>query len=133
MGRGACNRFRCPWRLFIISELEERQKRFDEIKERVHRTSIYISTNLREEDKTRFKKLADSKFNGDYAFALMWLLDMSEGFFTNPDEEIVAKIDILADEINKINETLAQLQAKPKEEIRKIKMADGSVKRRGAI
>jgi len=63
----------------------------------------------------------------------MWLLDMSEGFFTNPDEEIVAKIDILADEINKIKETLAQIQAKPKEELREIKMADGSVKRRRAI
>ena len=60
----------------------------------------------------------------------MWLLDMSEGFFTKPDEEIVAKIDILADEINKIKETLAQIQAKPKEEFREIKMSDGTVRRR---
>ena len=75
--------------------------------------------------------MADSRFNGDYSYALMWLLDMSEGFFTNPEEEIVAKIDILADEINKIKETLAQLQAKPKEEeFREIKMGSGRVIKR---
>ena len=60
----------------------------------------------------------------------MWLLDMSEGFFTNPNDEIIAKIDILADEVNKIKETLAQIQAKPKEEFREIKMGDGSLRRR---
>ena len=60
----------------------------------------------------------------------MWLLDMSEGFFTNPDEEIIAKIDILADEINKIKETLAQIQAKPKEEFREIRMSDGHIIKR---
>jgi len=55
---------------------------------------------------------------------------MSEGFFSKPDEMIVAKIDILADEINKLKAEIENLKAKPQEEFREIKMADGRVIKR---
>jgi hypothetical protein len=95
---------------------KEAKKKFEEIRDRVHRTSLYISTNLREEDKTRFRKIAYSQFNGDYGLTLRWLLDCSEGYFMKPDEVLTEKIDLLAEEIKQIKEELAKMKteaAKP--------------------
>jgi len=82
------------------------EKKKEEIRKKVHQTSIYISTNLRKEDKSRFIQFADLQFKGDYGIALRWLLDMSEGYFTEPEFKLSARIDLLADEINKINQIL---------------------------
>ena len=107
----------------LMSDFENRK---DEIRKKVHQTSIYISTNLREEDKTRFMQFADSQFKGDYGLSLRWLLDLSEGFFTKPDDVLSARIDVLAGEIQKIDNVLAELTAKPEEpERKKIKTLSG--------
>lgn len=89
-------------------------KKFEEIRKRVHKTSLYISTNLREEDKTRFIQFADSQFKGDYGLSLRWLLDLSEGFFLKPDDVLKDRIDLLVNEINKINQKLDPENKKPK-------------------
>ena len=86
--------------------MSEFKNKVNEIKKRVHRTTLYISTNLREEDKTRFMEFANSQFKGDYGLSLRWLLDLSEGFFMKPDEVLKDRIDLLADEIAKINQNL---------------------------
>ena len=126
MGIWRPNCISCTRCLFLI----ELNQKLAEIREKVHRTSIYISTNLREEDKTRFKYLADSQFNGDYAYALRWLLDCSEGLFFKPEHELEVKLELIIDEVNKIKEVLNKLIEHPKEEFIEIKMADGSVRRR---
>ena len=95
------------------------QDNITEIRKKVHQTSIYNSTNLRKEDKTRFMQFANSQFKGDYGLSLRWLLDLSEGYFTKPDDVLLARIDVLADEIKKIKEVLAELTDKPKEPERK--------------
>ena len=71
--------------------------------------------------KTRFKKLAKENFDDNYEVTLRWLLDCSEGLFADRNEELNAKIDILADEINKLKASME----KPKEETPKRVMFDG--------
>ena len=99
-------------------------KQIEEIRKKVHETSIHISTNLREEEKTRFKTLATNQFNGDYAVTIRWLLDLSEGYFTKPDDVLSARIDVLADEIMNIK-TVLNSQKENKPEKSKIKMLSG--------
>ena len=124
------------WRPNCISStrclliIENTQEKLAEIREKVHRTSIYISTNLREEDKTRFKQLSDSQFNGDYALCLRWLLDCAEGLFFKPEHGLQEAIENLVEEVEKIKENIKQLTEKPQEEFREIKMADGRVIKR---
>ena len=101
------------------------QDNVKQIRKKVHETSIYISTNLRKEDKTRFIQFADLQFKGDYGLSLRWLLDCAEGYFTKPDDQLIARVDVLAEEIAKINKTLAELTDKPKEPERKIKTLSG--------
>ena len=124
MGRFNRNCFGCAWCILLITEIIS--QKLAEIREKVHRTSIYISTNLREEDKTRFKELADSQFNGDYSYTLRWLLDCAEGLFFKPDQELSAKIDLVADEVNKLKEVVNKLSTKPEEKT-KIRMVSGKI------
>ena len=72
--------------------------------------------------------MAVSQFDNSFALTVRWLLDCSEGLFFKPEHELSAKIDILADEINKIKEALTLIQAKPKEEMIEIKASDGSIR-----
>jgi len=96
--------------------------KFEEIRKKVHRTSLYISTNLREEDKTRFMQFANSQFKGDYGLSLRWLLDCSEGYFMKPNDVLKDRIDLLAEEINQINQ---KLNPERKKETKGIKMLSG--------
>ena len=87
----------------------------EEIRKKVHENSIHISTNLRKEEKTRFKTLATEQFNGDYAVTLRWLLDCAEGFFTKPDDVLSARIDALSDEMTNIKQVLERQETKKPE------------------
>ena len=72
--------------------------------------------------------MAESQFNGDFAIAIRWLLDCSEGLFFKPEHELEAKLELVIDEVNKIKEVLNKLTEKPKEEIEEIKASDGSIR-----
>ena len=99
------------------------KSQLEEIKKKVHETSIHISTNLRKEEKTRFVELAKTEFNGDYATTLRWLLDFREGILSNPNEQLSDKIDLLANEIAQVKQSLE----KPKEPEIKIKTLSGRI------
>ena len=71
--------------------------------------------------------MAVSQFDNSFALTVRWLLDCSEGLFFKPEHELSAKIDILADEINKIKEELVLIKSKPKEKI-EIRASDGSIR-----
>ena len=88
--------------------------KFEEIRKKVQQTSIHISTNLREEDKTRFIQFADSQFKGDYGISLRWLLDCAEGYFMKPDEVLKDRIDVLSDRIAKLEIVETPKEEKPK-------------------
>ena len=91
----------------------------NEIKKKVHQTSIYIS-GCSENVKTRFMQLADLEFKNDYGITLKWLLDCSDGLFARPNEQLNTKIDLLAEEVNELKKT----EVKPKQEP-KVKFLSG--------
>lgn len=71
--------------------------------------------------------MALEKFGDNYAKALQYLLSKSELY---EFEEMNAKIDILADEINKINNKLENMNRQPE---RVIKSASGKVVKLGGM
>ncbi len=73
------------------------------IKEKVGRTSLYIS-RIPEKSKTEFKELAREEFEGDYGFTLKHLLDFYKGIIQNPNQILSDKIDVLAEEIKSLQE-----------------------------
>ena len=72
--------------------------------------------------------MAESQFNGDFAIAIRWLLDCSEGLFFKPEHELEAKLELVTDEVNKIKEIIEKLTEKPKEEMIEIRASDGSIR-----
>ena len=72
----------------------------EEIKERVTE-SIHIS-RIPKQTKTEFIQLAKEEFCEDYGMCLKFLLDFRSGLLSNPNEELSAKIDILAEKIQQI-------------------------------
>ena len=105
--------------------MSEFKSKVNNIKKRVHRTTLYISTNLREEDKTRFIEFSNSQFKGDYGIALRWLLDLSEGYFVKPNDALQEQINLLAEEVQKLKK---EPETKLEEKKPKRRMLDGSYK-----
>lgn len=105
-------------------EFDERVK---EIKKKTHQTSIHIS-RIPKQTKTEFMELAEKEFLGDYGFLIKELMEFRKGILTTPNVELEAKIDLLAEEINKIK---IQIQTPVVEEEKGITMVSGKkLKRR---
>ena len=83
--------------------MDDNQKKIDEIKKKVSRTSLYIA-RLPEKTKTRFLEVAREEFEGDYGFTLKHLLDFYNGLLSNPNQILSDKIDVLADQIKGLQE-----------------------------
>ena len=111
--------------------MEEEQARIDFEKslEKLKRTTLQIG-RIPEQTKTRFLEIAKEEFANDYGMLLKWLVDYRDGLLSNPNEEILAKIEILANEISKLKEDFAKHIQEPKKE-NQIVMADGKIKRIG--
>jgi predicted nucleic acid-binding Zn-ribbon protein len=103
---------------------EDKLKKIQEIRKRVHETSIYIG-DVTKEVKTRFKELAEAEFKNHYGWTLKWLLDFRDGLLSSPNEELTAKIDILADEINQIRDELNKIKSEEKKPEKAIKTLSG--------
>lgn len=56
----------------------------------------------------------------------MWLLDCADGYFSKPEDELNAKIDVLADEVSLLKQELEKLKQKP-EEKKSIRMVNGKI------
>ena len=104
-------------------EKEIREKFLEKI-EHIKRTSLSIQ-RIPEQYKTKFMKLSQEEFSNDYGMCLRELIRTWEGLYVNPNEELVAKIDILADEINKLYQRISAFENKPAEE-KFLKAADGT-------
>ncbi len=100
--------------------MKEFQKKVEEIKKKVSRTSLYIG-RVPEKTKTDFIKLADIEFEKDYGMCLKWLMDFRNGLLENPNSVLSSRIDILAEEINQ----LKGLAEKEPEKEKKRKMISG--------
>ncbi len=111
--------------------MEEEQARidFEASLERLKRTTLSIG-RIPEQYKTRFLEIAKSEFANDYGMLLRELIRTYDGIYANPNEELLAKIEILANELSKLKEDFIKHIQEPKKENKKI-MADGSVKRIG--
>ena len=94
---------------------QEFNEKVNDYMKKVKRTSIFIQ-RIPEDVKTEFMELAKNEFEFDYGFTLKWLIDFRKGLLTSPNEEINAKIELLADELNKLKEEIKSIKEKPKEE-----------------
>ena len=99
---------------------EEFQKKFEDWKEKYRRTSLQIA-RIPEKYKTRFMEIAREEFSDDYGMTLREMVRTWDGVYLRPNEELNMKIDLLADEVNKLKAVKPQ---KPKEKY--IHAADGS-------
>lgn len=95
----------------------ELQEKIDKIKETVGKRSIHIN-RVPEKTKEFFTELAKKEFEDDYGWTLKKLVDVYQGLYPSGNEEIEAKIELLANEIAEIKQKLE----KPK---RKIKTVSG--------
>lgn len=97
----------------VENNLSEEQR--IKIRKRIQETSIHIS-DVSENVKNRFKRLAKEQFTNDYHLTLRWLLDCAEGFFIKGNEELEARINLIAEELtelkSQINETKEQKETK---------------------
>jgi len=89
----------------------EYQEKVEKIKETVGRKSLFIQ-RVPEQIKTRFMELAKAEFEDDYGMLLKKLVEVYDGFYPTGHEGIEAKIDILAEEVAKIQEQLKIQQEK---------------------
>ena len=80
------------------------------------RTTIQIS-RIPEKSKTEFVELANKEFSSDFGMTVKWLLDFRSGLLSSPNEQLSARIDILADEINTLKGRMDKLVEKKDEKI----------------
>ena len=79
------------------------KSKIDLIKEKVSRTSLYIG-RIPDKTKTEFKEYAQEEFEGDYGMALKWLMDFKKGLLSDPNQILNDKIDIIAEEVKKLQD-----------------------------
>ena len=98
----------------IATKFREKIKDFGRTTLTIHR--------LNEDVKTEFMTIAKAEFDDNYQLLLRELLILRRGYYPKGNEELEAKIDVLA-------ERLAKLEEQP-EEIKTtgIKRADGSIR-----
>ena len=84
------------------------------LKERISQSGLFIS-RVPEPTKILFKKIAEEQWSNDYGMFLTYLIKFYLGECSSGHEEINAKLDLLASEIEKLKE----VKEEPKEEKRK--------------
>ena len=111
---------------------EEFQEKCKEIMEKVrsNSSSLHIS-RIPIETRKEFVELADKEFASDFGMALKWCLDFRKGLLTSPNEQVLAQLDILAQEIAGIKVRLNS--SEKKEEHKEIRTVSGRVLRKGGI
>jgi len=109
-------------------------EKINQIKEKVGRTSIYIS-RIPESTKTEFMQLCKDEFEEDYGMCIKWLMDYRNGLLSSPNVELNMKIEFLAEqvvnlaqEIIKVQNNKPEIDKKDEKEIRSI---SGRIIRRG--
>ena len=78
---------------------------FQDIRKKVQATSIHIS-DVTEDTKKRFLDMSGREFKHQYGWTLKWLMDFRDGILEHPNQQLSDRIDLLADEINKISKLL---------------------------
>lgn len=98
----------------------------EEIKNRVTE-GLHIS-RVPVDVKREFLSLANGKeFMGDYGFCLKWLIDFRKGLLTSPNQELVDRINFLAEEIEQLKQSSVIPQQEPEQKKRVIKSMSGRV------
>ncbi|MHA1827956.1 MAG: hypothetical protein ACTSX6_04830 [Candidatus Heimdallarchaeaceae archaeon] len=101
------------------------QEKFEQALEEYKRTSIKIG-RIPEQYKTTFMKIAKEEFADDYGLCLREMIKTWQGIYVHPNDELQAKIDVLADEIAKLKEKFTEQTKQPQG--KPIVAADGSIK-----
>lgn len=107
---------------------KEEEKKFQKALDNYKRTTLAIS-RIPEKYKTRFMEIAKEEFCSDYGMCLREMIRTWDGIYTHPNEELDAKIDLMASEITNLKQQL--VESTRKEEEKKLIAADGSIKRIG--
>ncbi len=96
-------------------EQEKRLRaKWDACSEAAKKRTIWIN-RIPVKSKEEFLKLADEEFEGDWGMTLKWLIDFRKGLLSNPNEQLAGRIDILADKITAIENSIKpEQEEKPK-------------------
>lgn len=94
----------------VTKEINSIEK-LEQIKERVTKRNLYIK-RIPIKTKKRFQELTDEEFDGDFGFALKFLLDFYDGLISSPNKMLMEQVQEMAVEIE-------QLKTVPKEETKK--------------
>lgn len=92
---------------------EDKIKKLEEIKEKVTNVGLRIA-RVPNDTKLWFIDLANEEFCGDYGMTLKHLKLIYEGFYPKGNEELEAKIEILAREIDLIKQLISQKEPEKK-------------------
>lgn len=82
---------------------EEIKKRMEQIQKNLKESALGINY-INPEYKKKFVELAKREYANDYGVTLKELIKIYEGYYPKGNEEIEAKIDILADELSKLRQ-----------------------------
>ncbi len=94
---------------------EEIKNKFEAFQKKLKETALGINY-VQPKFKKRFVELAKEEYGNDYGVALKELIKLHDGYFPKGNEEIEAKINLLADEVNEIKNKLDEHLKIPEEE-----------------
>ena len=104
---------------------EEIKKKVEKFQKQLKETALGINY-IQPKFKKRFLEIAKEEYNNDYGVTLKELIKLYDGYFPKGTEEIEAKVDILADEMNKLKEKVDSLTEKDVTPEGYVRSADGS-------
>ncbi len=108
-------------------EDEEIKKKVENFNQRLKETALGVN-KMKPEVKKRFLEISKNDFANDHGVTIEWLVKLYDGYFPKGTEEQDAKIDLLADEIEKIKGELSSLKKEPEDKGDFTLSADGSRK-----
>lgn len=106
---------------------EEIKKKVEDFNKKLKETALGVN-EMKPEAKKRFLEISKDDFGNHHGVAIEWLCKLYDGYFPKGTEEVEAKIDLLADEIEKIKGEINSLKKEPEEQGDFNLSADGSRK-----
>ncbi len=104
---------------------EEIKKKVESFQKKLKETAIGINY-IQPKFKKRFLEISKEEYSNDHGVTIKELIKLYDGYFPKGTEEIEAKVDMLAEEINGIKEQLKSLTSKDITPSGYVRSADGS-------
>lgn len=91
--------------------MADTNEKFEEIKKKVGQSGLYIN-RVPKKTRAQFVELAKEDFEGDYGFALKFLLDFHSGLLSNPNQMLMDQMELMTQEIESLKSTPEEKEKK---------------------